>query len=120
MLKLKKAACALILTLAGVGVWFASASPAKAGVTQSICTVSSVGWREDIKALRVICGGTVFFNREATANPTCTLKTSFDAEKIFQTTANASLLSGKSVQIYWDTQGTCSGDLVIREMYLLN
>ena len=96
-------------------------SDAQAVLVQQVCTVSSVGWREDIKALRTICGGTVLWNREADANPSCTFKTSMDAIKIFQTTANAALLSGKSVQIFRETQAGCGpADPVIREMYLLD
>lgn len=97
------------------------ATRAQAAIVGTTCTVTSVGWREDIKAMRLICGGTVFWNREAVANPSCTFKTSIDTIKLFQTTANSALLSGKSVQMYYDTQSGCGpADLVVREMYLLN
>jgi hypothetical protein len=108
----------LMAGIASVGATYSSeANAALVGVT---CSVTSVGWREDIKAMRLICGGTTFWNREAVANPSCTFKTSIDTIKLFQTTANSALLSGKSVQMYYETQSGCSADLVVREMYLLN
>jgi hypothetical protein len=109
----------LLVAIAGIGGTLAS--NAQAALTGITCTVTSVGWRENIKALRTICGGITFWNREISGNPGCTQTTSMDATKLFQTTANAALLSGKAVQIYYDTQGGCNtSDLVIREMYLLN
>lgn len=106
----------------GVLVFAISAfgSVAKATVVGSTCNVTVAGWREDIKALKVTCGTTTLWNREATANPSCALKTSEDTIKVFQTTANAALLSGKQVTIFFDTETVCSTDPVIREMYLLH
>src|SRR5262245_49320401 len=117
-MKLRKFLGLLAITLAVGGTVASDANAALVGVT---CTVTSVGWRENARALRTICGGTVFWNRETSSHPTCTHKTSMDAIKMWQTTADAALLSGKSVQMYYDTQAVCNTtELVIREMYLLN
>jgi hypothetical protein len=119
-MKNRKALGLVLAAIAALGGTLTS-SDADAALTGSTCTVTSVGWRDNIKALRTICGGTVFWNRETAGNPSCTQQTSMDVVKLFQTTANAALLSGKSIQIYYDTQGGCNtSDLVIREMYLLN
>lgn len=110
----------LAVAMVAVGS-LAMSSQADAALVGTTCTVTSVGWREDIKAMRLICGGTTFWNREAAANPSCTFKTSMDAIKIFQSTANSALLSGKSLQMFYDTQSGCGpADFVVREMYLLN
>jgi hypothetical protein len=109
----------VVAVIAGLGGTVSS--DAEAALVSLNCTVTSVGWRDNIKALRTICGGKVFWNPESSANPTCTQRSSMDAIKLFQTTANAALLSGKQVQMYYDTQGGCNTtDLVIRELYLLN
>jgi hypothetical protein len=104
--------------LGGLAAIGGMASEAQAALTSTDCTVSSVGWRENIFALRVVCGSNTFFNRESVGNPSCSLKTSMEAVKMFQTTAHASLLAGRSVKIWYDTQSGCSADLVIREMFL--
>lgn len=118
-MKIRNLSMILLAGLAIVGGTYAS--QADAALVGTTCTVTSVGWREDMKALRTICGGKVFWNREAVSNSSCGFKTTMDAIKIFQTTANAALLSGKSVQMYYETQTGCNTtDPVIREMYLLN
>ncbi len=95
------------------------ASTADAALVNITCTVTSVGWRQDMKALKVVCGGQTFWNRETAGNPTCTQQTPMDTVKLFQTTAHASYLAGKSVSIWHELQGGCNtGDRVIREMYL--
>jgi hypothetical protein len=77
----------VVAVIAGLGGTVSS--DAEAALVSLNCTVTSVGWRDNIKALR--------------------------------TTANAALLSGTQVQMYYDTQGGCNTtDLVIRELYLLN
>jgi hypothetical protein len=78
-----------------------------------------VGWRETIGTLVVECGDTTFYNRETAANPDCQLKTPLDSIKILQTLADASLLSGKTVEIYYELQSGCGPeDPVVREMFL--
>lgn len=97
------------------------ASRAQAALTQTVCNVSSVGWRDDIKALRIDCGGKAYFAREATANPSCTFKASMDVIKMWQTAAQSALLSGKPLNMFVENQGGCNtGDLVPREVYLQN
>jgi hypothetical protein len=109
-----------LATLLLVGAAGSQVATAKADVTGTTCTVSSIGWREDIKAMRFICGDQVYWNRETTANPSCEQKTSLETIKLFQSVAQTALLSGKSVQVYYDTQSGCGpADLVVREMYLL-
>lgn len=114
-MKLRDGILMLILALSISGT---VSSDALAEVTEIQCAVSSVGWRENAKALRIRCGNKLFWNG---TDSTCTHKSNMDTIKLFQVTANASLLSGKSVQIYYEKQGGCTSnnDLVIREMYLL-
>ena len=117
-MKLRKFVIFILLAFAGVaGI---SAFQAQAALTGTTCTVTSVGWRDNIQCLRTICGGRMFWNCEAKANPSCGLTLSMDAIKMFQTTADAALLSGRSVQMYYDIQSGCNTvDPVIRELYLL-
>jgi|GEM_PF-4394049 hypothetical protein len=115
---MKLSALAILILVAAGGGYAASA---KADVVGTTCTVNSIGWREDIKALRFICGDQTYWNRESSANPSCAQKTSSETIKLFQSVAQTALLSGKSVQVYYDTQSGCGpADLVVREMYLLN
>lgn len=109
------------LALATIAAIVGIVVEARAALISTTCTVTSVGWRENIKALKTTCGTNTFWNRETAGNPSCTQQSPMETVKMFQATANAALLSGKSVQIWYDTQGGCNTtDLVIREMYLLN
>ena len=118
-MKYRRIPALLTLGLACAAVF--PTTDATAAVTGVTCKVSAAGWREDIKALRLDCDGKMYFAREALANSTCGLKTSMDAIKMFQTTANAALLSGNSILMFYDKQTGCNTtDLVPREMFLLN
>jgi hypothetical protein len=84
------------------------------------CHPQDVGYRTDVNRLKIECTeGSVFWAYEATANSTCGTKASYDAIKMFLSTATSSLLSGKSITIYFVTQTGCNTtDPVPREIYL--
>jgi hypothetical protein len=86
------------------------------------CNPIELGYRTDLNRLKIRCSqGTTFWAYEATANPTCGTKASYDAIKMFLSTATSSLLSGKRIAIYYVTQTGCNTtDHVPREIYLLN
>jgi hypothetical protein len=114
------------LSLSIMGIGIVAASTALVGDAHALgpytCNVVQVGFRTDVNALKIACSqGTIFWAPEASANPTCGTKTSWQAMQMFLTTANASLLSGKSVTIYWNQQTGCNqADAAPREIYLNN
>ncbi len=89
-------------------------------VTKATCIVHEVGWREDLKALKIHCtSGEHFWAPATDANPQCAYRASYDAIKMWQASANASLLSGKPLSIWYETQSGCNTtDKVPREIYL--
>jgi hypothetical protein len=109
----------LVAAIAGVG---SISSDAKAAVTSATCSVTQVGWRNDMQKLLIICDGVAYWTPEANANSGCGIKLSMDVIKMFESIATSADLSGKKVQLWWDTNtgSTCSGDKSIRDLYLLN
>jgi len=98
-----------------------AAGPANA-VMVLTCNPVHVGYRTDMNRLKIGCSqGATFWAYEATANPTCGIKATYDALKMFHSTATSSLLSGKAITIYFEKQTGCNTtDNVPTEIYLIN
>ena len=112
----------LLLVSVCAGVLFIVSDVAFAVSGPYTCNPIHVGFRTDMNRLKIQCKqGTTFWAYEATANTSCGTKASYDAIKMFHSTATSSLLSGKAITIYHVMQTGCNTtDHVPTEIYLLN
>jgi len=110
----------LLLSTVTAGVLLSLAGQVHAAPMILTCNPVHVGYRTDLNRLKIGCSqGTDFWAFEATANPTCGFKATYDALKMFHSTATSALLSGKAITIYFVKQTVCNTtDNVPTEIYL--
>jgi len=111
----------LLLAAVLIAATMTASTPAFASYSNATCTVSNVGYSSTGSAayIAIICGGITYVAWDASAPSGC-VSTTVDALKTWMSLAQAAVLSGKSLGVYYNNTGnTCSGYNSIFQLNLL-